>query len=319
MVAGDARAATVPVLMSMVGLFVLPMIGAWVCGPSVTQAAPATTRPAKDPSTFSVATYNINYGNANLKLVVETLIKADADLVCLQETNRTSQGYIQRNLRDKYPYTVFRGGTRWADGFAFLSKTPISNVKCLRPKYRYFATWLCSVRLGGKAVRIANVHLRPFDPRGVKDILDAAARMAAAESLRMKEIAYIHSQLSQKMPVIVAGDFNAPPPMGSAAYLAEKGFIDSFAAVNDKKDSAKHATWHWKHKGIEWRYRLDYIFCSRDFRPRASRIIASNASDHYLVVSTFRWPSQKQKAAPTTRPAEGAGPASGGDEQRNHS
>jgi len=303
MIARDAKAAMVPVLVSMVGLLVLAVVGAWVCGTPATQAESTTptTRPTTAPARFSVATYNINYGNANLKLVVETLVKADADFVCIQETNRTSQGYIQRNLRNKYPYTIFRGGTRWADGFAFLSKTPIRDVKYVRPKFGYFATCLCSVRLGGKSVQVANVHLRPFDPRGIKSIRDAIARMLAAENWRIKEIAYIHSKLSRKMPVIVAGDFNAPPPVASATYLVKKGFTDSFAAVN--KDSAKHVTWRWKHEGIEWRYRLDYIFCSKHFRPHASRIITSNASDHYLVVSTFGWANQE--GAATTRPATG--------------
>jgi len=163
MVARDVKAAMVPVSVTMTGLLVLPVVGAWVCDAPATQSAPApaTTQPAKDPAGFSVATYNINYGNADLKLVVETLVKVDADFVCLQETNRTSQG----------------------------------------------------------------------------------------------------------------------------------------------------STWRWKHEGIDWRYRLDYIFCSKHFRPHASRIITSNASDHYLVVSTFRRP--KQEGAPTTRPTTAAGPLCG--------
>jgi len=306
------------VSVSMLGLIVGSTVGVCLWDPPAAHGvtAPSTTRPAQTASTFSLATYNINYGNANLKLVVETLVKADADFVCLQETNRTSQGYIQRNLRSKYPYTIFRGGTRGSDGFAFLSKTPIRNLKYVRPKYRYFATWLCTVRLGGEDVRIANVHLRPFDPRGVKSIPQAIARLADAESWRMKEISYIHSQLSTKMPVIVAGDFNAPPPAGSATYLLEKGFVDSFAAVT--KNPARHATWYCKRNGFEWRFRLDYIFCSKRFiSPHASRIIVSNASDHYLVASTFRWRDQNRKADPTTRPRPGKGPVRGSPEKRN--
>ena len=38
-----------------------------------------------------------------------------------------------------------------------------------------------------------------------------------------------------------------------------------------------------------WRYRLDYIFHSAHSKTHASRILSSNASDHSLVVSHFRW------------------------------
>ena len=246
-----------------------------------------------------MASYNINFGNVNLKAIVETIKKADADLVCLQETNRTSQIYIRRHMRAKYRHSVFYGGARWADGFAFLSKTPIKNPKRLPSKFKYFDTWFCTVRLDGRDVRIVNVHLRPFDARGIKSVGQALGRMGAAEVWRMKEIAYIHSAIPAKMPVIVAGDFNAPPVMASAAYLTDKGFVDSFAAVN--ADHVKYSTWQWKYRDVLWRSRLDYIFCSKDIQPCTSRIITSNASDHYLVVSGFRWP---KKDTPATRPAD---------------
>jgi endonuclease/exonuclease/phosphatase family metal-dependent hydrolase len=118
--------------------------------------------------------------------------------------------------------------------------------------------------------------------------------MGQAELWRMKEIAYIHSVIPDDTPVIVAGDFNAPPVMASAAYLTDRGFIDSFAAVNP--DHAKHVTWRWRYKGMDWRYRLDYIFSSRDMLPCTSRIIVSNASDHYLVLTGFRWPETPKPA-----------------------
>jgi len=256
-----------------------------------------TTRKAEP--TFTVASYNINYGNADLKTVAETIRKADADLVCLQETNRVSQRYLSRSLSATYRYSFFRGGNRGSDGFGFLSKTPIRKPYRLPAKFKFFETWFCTVKLDGKDVRIVNLHLRPFNPRGIKTVGQALARMAQAEMWRMKEIAYIRAAIAKQTPVIAAGDFNAPPTMASAKHLTDTGFVDSFAAVNP--NDANQVTWRWKHKGIEWRYRLDYIFATKDIQPRTSRIIKSNASDHYLVVSGFRWP---ENLSPATRPAE---------------
>ena len=43
--------------------------------------------PAAQPaSKFTVATYNINYANFDLKLAVETILKSGADIVAIQET-----------------------------------------------------------------------------------------------------------------------------------------------------------------------------------------------------------------------------------------
>ncbi len=256
-----------------------------------------TTRPA-EPA-FTVASYNINYGNADLKTVAETIRKADADLVCLQETNRVSQRYLLRSLSKAYRYSFFRGGNRAADGFGFLSKTPIRKPYRLPAKYKYFETWFCTVKLDGKDVRIVNLHLRPFNARGLKTIGQAVKRMSEAEMWRMKEIAYIRAAIGKKTPVIAAGDFNAPPTMASAKYLSETGFIDSFAATNP--NDTNQVTWRWRHKGIVWRYRLDYIFATKDIRPCTSRVIKSSASDHYLVLSGFRWPKTPE---PTTGPAD---------------
>ena len=66
-----------------------------------------TTNPASGPTTkpnvkFTVATYNINYGNVDLKKIARIIRKADADLVCLQETNRQSEKHLRRALRRKY-------------------------------------------------------------------------------------------------------------------------------------------------------------------------------------------------------------------------
>lgn len=273
-----------------------------------TPKAPTTQ---KAQPAFAVASYNINFGNADLKTVAETIRKADADLVCLQETNRVSQSYLRRHLSGAYRYSFFRGGNRWADGFGFLSKTPIKKPYRLPSKFKYFDTWFCTVKLDGKDVRIVNLHLRPFNARGVKTVSQALARMAQAEMWRMKEIAYIRSAIGKKTPVIAAGDFNAPPTMASAKHLSDTGFVDSFTAVNP--GNANQVTWRWRHKAIVWQYRLDYIFATRDIQPCMSRVIKSDASDHYLVLSGFRWPKNPN---PATRPAVSLSPVHGASPRR---
>ena len=47
--------------------------------------------PLPPPDSLNIATYNINYGNVNLPLVAETILRSRADVVALQETNEESE------------------------------------------------------------------------------------------------------------------------------------------------------------------------------------------------------------------------------------
>ncbi|MCR4412766.1 MAG: endonuclease/exonuclease/phosphatase family protein, partial [Thermoguttaceae bacterium] len=82
--------------------------------------------PAAEPAEFSVATYNINWGNMDLRKMAATVDKADADLVLLQETTPPSEAWLRRQFRDRYPDIRFRGdkGQYHAERFGILSKSP---------------------------------------------------------------------------------------------------------------------------------------------------------------------------------------------------
>jgi len=268
--------------------------------PTTQPATRPTTRPASQPAavTFSVATYNINFGNPNLKGIVQTIGKADADVVCVQENTAASRNHLTRHLKRLYPHMRFRDG-RYAEGFAFLSKVPITDLKFLPRTAGYFGTWLCRVRLGGRQIQIANVHLRPTIPPGEAKLKELWKLLVRTERIRLREIAALHKQLSKTLPVIVAGDFNAPPMLPSAAFLTERGFTDSFASGNE--DAPRHSTWWWRSGDVVWRFRLDYIFHSRQMRTQSSQILPSNASDHYLVVSRLSWVPKPRCAPAATR------------------
>ncbi|RPI61240.1 MAG: hypothetical protein EHM48_05990 [Planctomycetaceae bacterium] len=57
------------------------------------------------------------------------------------------------------------------------------------------------------------------------------------------------------------------------------------------------STWHWDWKGQSVTFRLDYIFHNSRFKTHTSKVIVSDASDHYLVVS------QLSIEKPTSQPA----------------
>ena len=248
--------------------------------PGTTSTNPASGPRTKPTVKFSVATYNINYGNANLKEIVKTIRKADAHLVCLQETNRKSEKYLRRAFRRKYRYKYFRNGQA-AGGFGILSKSPIKKVKYLPRKHGYFGTLLFHTKLGGKKVQVADIHLHPTVPRQGEGGFELLKLFYRTETIRAREIKYIHDSLDKTLPTILTGDFNSPPYMTVPGFLVKQGFIDSFAAVT--RGANTHTTWRWRYRNVEWKYRLDYIFHNARLKTLTSKIVKSDASDHYLV------------------------------------
>jgi endonuclease/exonuclease/phosphatase family metal-dependent hydrolase len=253
----------------------------------------AEEAPPTPPVQFTVATYNINWGNTDLKGVAKSIREAKADLVALQETNEESEQFLRRSLAAEYPHTAFRGGYM-SNGFGLLSKVPIENPKYVEPKFGFFGAWLAEVTLAGMRLQIANVHLEPAVPEDNDGVVAMFKLFQKMEDVHGKEIRRIHENLSDKLPVLVMGDFNSSSTLSAPQFLKEKGFVDSFAAVTEKAD--EQVTWHWKRKGFDWHFRIDYIFHSKQFQTVESRIIKSEASDHYLTVSKLKWaPAENPK------------------------
>jgi len=263
-------------------------------GPAATQPH---HNPTSAPATFKVATYNILHLNRDLKEIAATIRKSQADLVCLQETNARSEQYLRKHLKDVYPHARFRRGSQ-AGGFGFLSKAPLQKVKYLPRKFGHFGTYLCQVTLGGRAVQVANVHLVATNPPRKADLAGLWDLQQKTESVRAKEIAYVHGKLPRKVPVILAGDLNSSPGWEAPRFLKNKGFIDSLASA--RADHASVVTWKWA-RGDRAALRLDYLFHTKEIRTVSSKVLTSEASDHSLVVSEMTWLSDPA-SRPTTRP-----------------
>ena len=306
-------ALLLPILAALLGL---PLIGQQAAAPSGQSPRPQGVRPspASVPASgpagdFIIATYNINYGNPNLQAVAEAVEQSKADLIAFQETNAASEKYLRERLGGTYPHMVFRHAAA-AGGFGFASKSPLRNTVWLPPKHGWFGTWVTEVRLGGAWVQVANVHLIPVNIRakaGPKALLAAVAKVS---QIQTREITRVEAALSGKVPAIILGDMNSPEDVSAPGYLVSRGFIDSLAAA--KKDPADRTTWRWRRGRLQWRYRLDYIFHSPALSTRDSRVIPTEGSDHFLVVSTLGLSMQKptdaaearEAAAVTSRPAD---------------
>lgn len=274
---------------------------------AVACATTALAEPSGD--TFKIATYNINWGNADLRTMVNTIRQADADVVCLQETNQESERHIRLALKKTYPQIHFRGhrGKLGAKRFGFLSRHPITGRSFVEPKHGLFGTYIAQVRIHGMTLQIANVHLQPVTLPRNAGLRQAMSAFVAAEQTHAKEIAHIFERLQPDLPTIIAGDLNSLSAFQAPSFLRKKGLVDSFAQVHDHPDS--QPTWHWRLRNREWSFRLDYVFHSKHLETTESAVIRSRASDHYLLTSVLRPSDAKKKpqdeatARPTPRTA----------------
>jgi len=277
-----------------------------VCFACVGQAGADEKDPASRPAwKFTVATYNINYGNFDLKLAAETILKSGADIVAIQETTAEQARHFRMHLRKTYKHMRFRTG-KWADGFGFMSKVPLARLTYIPKKHGHFGTWLAEVVLDGKTVQLANIHLYPTIPGKGDKLLDIVKLVSATENVRTREIARICQKVSRKLPVILLGDFNSPPYLNVRKYLVDRKYTDSFAAV--APNGPRQHTWRTKWRGTVWKQTLDYVYHTPQVRTLASRIINSDASDHDLLVSELTW-APKKAAGATTQPAGAPGRA----------
>jgi endonuclease/exonuclease/phosphatase family metal-dependent hydrolase len=249
---------------------------------------------ASKPKSWKIATYNINWGDPDLASVAATIQRADADVVCLQETTTESEHYLRQKFAKVYGHISFHGheGKYAAERFGILSRVPVGKVTFLPPKHGLFGAYCADLQLDGRPVQLISVHLEPMLFQEGGNLLDAWKAMNAMEATHRREISRFWESRRKDSPLLIAGDFNSPSNFQAPSFLREKGLKDSFAQVHENPDS--QATWHWPIKWGELSFRIDYIFHSAEIQTVRSEIIKSNGSDHYLVVSECRWPVEQR-------------------------
>lgn len=250
---------------------------------------------AAGAESWKIATYNINWGDPDLAAVAAAIRRADADVVCLQETTQRSEPYLRRVFGKTYPEIRFHGhkGEYAAERFGIMARVPVSNVRFLLPKHGLFGAYACELQLGGRRVQLIIVHIEPILIDEGAGLMDALAAMNAMEETHLKEIRHIWESRRKDVALVVAGDFNSPAQCKAPTFLREKGLADSFADVHARPDTAP--TWHWPTRWGELSLRIDYIFRSKELRTLRSEVIKSDGSDHYLLMSELQWQADPAK------------------------
>ena len=234
-------------------------------------------------------TYNVDFSSPPQQ-VISVIEKADADVVCLQETTSAWPSQLRSRLRSRYPYMLFHHDPP-AGGLAILSRQPIKEVFHTRPPAGWFNGWAVVARTNLGDVQFLNVHLRP--PKSDAGHITPRSLYKAPEQHR-QEIEYLHAKLRPDLPTIVLGDFNEDDRGSAVQFLRDKGFGH---ALREFDPTA--TTWHWQKSVVRIESQYDHILYSASLRCYEAKVLREGPSDHYPVISLFG-PVELRPSQPST-------------------
>ncbi len=221
-------------------------------------------------------TFNLFVGNRDLGAVVDLLRRADATIVCLQETIPVSQALLRRELSDMYPTMKFAVG-RVGNGPGLLAKLPLDSGRYLPSVKGYNGFFLAKLHVAGRALQVVNAHLHPTIPsrRSLSGLLES---WMDGEAVRLSEIGQIAAAIDSALPTVLAGDLNTFSSSQSFRQILERGFVDGAAETAEPT-----------FRGLPLGVRIDFVLQRGPLRLVSSRVITPSSSDHDPVLATFAW------------------------------
>lgn len=308
-------------LMAMAVTLLVVMVPAWrICPLHLHEASPATTtdtgKDIEHIQRLKLLTYNTCLmGHAKLHSlrqsvpVLDDVLEADADVVCLQEFSYARSGHtleqLMGSLDDKYPHHDFMPYSyNKRSGLAILSKYPIRKAERVDDSKRgYMAAIYYQLEVNGTMVGVVNMHLQSNrlaqEDRILYDEMighfeaDSLSRirtgmmhsLAVAWRLRAKEVERLSEYLSQHhpqgMPLLVCGDMNDTPVSYSSHKLRSLDLTDAWQEVGLGPGITyrEHRFW----------FRIDHLFHNRGIRPLRMKVRRDiRHSDHFPIEATLQ-------------------------------
>lgn len=205
---------------------------------------------------IKIITYNVSWTNftsylinAQSKQILDILSSSNADIICLQETNRYCEHqYHQHALKKSHPHCKFFEHAEYqGGGCAILCKSnlPIAHVTMFQPNVEgsYFPAMIAQVTVPHllQPLFIVNVHLRPGISMTDK-VVDHVKCYFATDMIRLQEMKQIVQQIGTSSKyVIVCGDLNESNAGAGSQYLRNALQMDD--AVGNKSTWYYYVIW----------------------------------------------------------------------------
>jgi len=234
---------------------------------------------------ITVVSYNIQRGGNDLELIVAELVRAQPDVIVLQEA-----ACDVTPVRNAFPdWHVVHSGE-----YLVAARWPVRMQDACRTRGFGRATAIrCKVARPDAPFLVGNVHLTtaryglsqlhvdsPFTGRGVKPLM-------SRQQNRIRESSQTHDFMADQdpdLPLIVAGDFNMPT--SSSLYQQHwSGLTSAFDAAGlgygYTSPCEDHSLWP---ANTPW-LRIDHILASSHWDVRRCWVGRSDGSDHRCIVA----------------------------------
>jgi len=257
---------------------------------------------------WNVRSFNGLSNNAEAKRmtrseVAEIIMKMQADIVCLQEFNNSTQRENADNISlftKAFPYYYFskdylRNSGNYQSGSIIFSKYPI--IDSGKTKFPVAESLIyADIKKGDDIFRIFNTHLQSFkfkkedyidiekikeqDEESVAASKNIFKKMKLAFTRRGVQSDIVRNQRDlNNLPGIITGDFNDVP--NSHTYFNIKGnWQDCFL----KKDFGIGRTY----LSLAPTLRIDYILADNHFTIKQFDMVDEDLSDHMMLVTDLR-------------------------------
>lgn len=259
--------------------------------------AAANAQPSDTLSdTLTVVTLNIWHDQGDwprrLSVILDTLRTLHPDVICLQEVLQkeglpNQSATIADSLGYRHTFSSVDGPERPKRyGNAILYRHPLaaSGVRKLEPLDDYRTAAYARVEVAGRPLDVYCTHLHH------------TAEGGAIRATQLGDLLDFVDETRGASPVLLAGDFNAPPDAAELRLLGGT-FADAYAETHPEQVGVLVTTLNTA-LGHTPR-RIDYLFYERALalRPLDTRILFAAptadgtwASDHFGVVGRFAWP-----------------------------
>ncbi|MDE6086690.1 MAG: endonuclease/exonuclease/phosphatase family protein [Muribaculaceae bacterium] len=291
----------------------MPAFAILICAAPLWNLSPlniSITKPQHGDRELKVMTYNVcnfNYNHqsysGDINYNLSTIIKADADIVCLQEaaignlaTWKTYRAQCD-TLNQRYPYQITNEGqlTVW-------SRYPITGIKLVQPEDPTAFFQCVNIEIENFPITLYNVHLQSIglSPED-KKLYGSITRRVTSRKLEKARDGFL-SKLSHAMKeragqavllreqidsiggqnILVTGDFNDIADCWSQREVMGKDLKSAFTTAGLGPTVTYYAN--------RFYFNIDHVLYSNGFTPVKYQRIKSLASDHYPVLVTFAIP-----------------------------